>query len=319
VASSTSTATFIAYDLRPAKQAERRIVLDILALAGECGIRISDYRYVGLGANRFYDFLLFHRYLGLSTMVSIEHDDIMFRRAVFNVPFNFIEVRNETVLSFLQGDTAERQSVYWLDYDRGITTGPTGDIVDLGARMEVGDFCFITLPAVVPPATADMSSRDRLAWLEDALGAIVQALKPEDVEKANYVNAVGTMLLVAFRNAFATREGGVFTPLLRVRYKDSMPMVTVGGAFLTEDQSAAYVRRIAEALPFLASPEPELYNIKTLALTDKERVLFDRASTTRDEESEDEKIILSFGFTLDDIAAHGELLRYMPRYVETIF
>lgn len=44
-----STASYIAYDLRPAKQAERRILLDFLKCANEVGITISDCRYVGMG------------------------------------------------------------------------------------------------------------------------------------------------------------------------------------------------------------------------------------------------------------------------------
>ena len=79
-----STASFISYDLRPSKQSERRILLDVLKIAGDCGLPISDYRYVGMGANRFYDFLLIHRYIGIRNMVSLEHDPIMYKRSIFN-------------------------------------------------------------------------------------------------------------------------------------------------------------------------------------------------------------------------------------------
>ncbi len=60
-----STARFISYDLRPAKQSERTILLDLLRLTSDSGLNITGYRYVGMGANRFYDFLLMHKYLGL--------------------------------------------------------------------------------------------------------------------------------------------------------------------------------------------------------------------------------------------------------------
>jgi len=67
-----STTDFISYDLRPAKQTERRILLDFLKCANECGMTISDCRYVGMGGTAFYDFHLMHRFLGVNRMTSLE-------------------------------------------------------------------------------------------------------------------------------------------------------------------------------------------------------------------------------------------------------
>jgi hypothetical protein len=100
-----STAGFIAYDLRPAKQAERRILLDFLKCANEAGITISGSRYVGMGGTMFYDFHLMHRFLGVSNMVSLERNPDIHPRSVFNCPFDFIEVRNETAASFMGADS----------------------------------------------------------------------------------------------------------------------------------------------------------------------------------------------------------------------
>jgi hypothetical protein len=115
-----STAKWISYDLRPAKQSERRILLDVLKTAGEAGLPLSGYRYVGMGAVRFYDFLLVHRYLGIDHMISLEHDNKMFKRAEFNVPFSFIEVRNCTSTTFIADDSYSEPTVAWFDYDGGL-------------------------------------------------------------------------------------------------------------------------------------------------------------------------------------------------------
>ncbi len=69
-----STAKFIPYDLRPAKQAERRILLDFLKCGNEAGLTISDCRYVGMGGTRFIDFHLMHRFLSVNRMISLERD-----------------------------------------------------------------------------------------------------------------------------------------------------------------------------------------------------------------------------------------------------
>lgn len=88
-------------DLRPSKQAERGILIDLLRIAGDCGFPIGNYRYVGMGANRFYDFLLLHNYLGIKDMVSLEHDSDMFKRAVFNVPYGFIDVKETSAQDYI--------------------------------------------------------------------------------------------------------------------------------------------------------------------------------------------------------------------------
>ena len=51
-----------------------------------------DYVYVGLGSVWFVDFDMAHRELSIDTMISIEADDVVFRRAEFNKPFRTVEV-----------------------------------------------------------------------------------------------------------------------------------------------------------------------------------------------------------------------------------
>ena len=68
-----STAKFVSYDLRPSKQIERKMMLDSFGAALESGFPISEYRYVGMGGNRFYDFMLVHKFLGIEQMTSLEH------------------------------------------------------------------------------------------------------------------------------------------------------------------------------------------------------------------------------------------------------
>ena len=82
-----STARYVSYDLRPAKQCERKMMLDSFSAAMEAGFAIPDYRYVGMGGNRFYDFILIHKYLGIDKMVSLEHDEKMLTRARYNCPY----------------------------------------------------------------------------------------------------------------------------------------------------------------------------------------------------------------------------------------
>ena len=53
---SQSTASFIAYDLRPAKEIERRMIVDFVRGVSGCGIDLSLYHYLGMGGSAFYRF-----------------------------------------------------------------------------------------------------------------------------------------------------------------------------------------------------------------------------------------------------------------------
>jgi hypothetical protein len=71
---SETSSTRVPYDLRPRKQVERRMMVHAFQVLAEAGFPISNYRYAGLGAFFFVDFIIFRRILGINDMISIEHD-----------------------------------------------------------------------------------------------------------------------------------------------------------------------------------------------------------------------------------------------------
>jgi len=313
-----STARFISYDLRPAKQSERRIILDLLKIAGDCGLPIQSYRYVGMGANRFYDFILIHKYIGIQNMVSIEHDKSMYERAVFNCPYGFIDIVNSTVDQFITRDAFDVPSILWFDYDGGIGQSIIRDISSLSTKLKVGDMCFITVSGA-PPRVLDRENNEaKLTWFQDELGDVSGDVLIGDVERSAFPTAVHKVLMAAFRNAFSIRRDGAFVPLLQVLYSDSMPMITVGGGLLAQGQAFGFLSKLASGLPFLTPQEKALYVIKSLHLTERERVLFDRAATKRNRKSSEHNQLKKLGFGDSEISAYKDLIRYLPRYVETI-
>ena len=46
----------VQYELRPAKQVERRMIIDALRKLAMAGFEIEDYNYVGFGSIYFVDF-----------------------------------------------------------------------------------------------------------------------------------------------------------------------------------------------------------------------------------------------------------------------
>lgn len=313
-----STAKFISYDLRPAKQSERRILLDLLKIAGDCDLDIPSYRYVGMGANRFYDFLLIHKYLGIKRMISLEHNSVMFKRAVFNLPYKFIEVQEETAEEFIINDEFSQPSILWFDYDGGIKPHIVNDIGSLSSKLKVGDFCFVTVSGGLIKSLNKKNSQSRLEWFQEQFGDVAGEVSLTDVQDFSFPVAVHKVLIASFLNAFSIRRDGSFVPFLQVKYTDSVPMITVGGGFLADGYASGFKNRVSTALPFLSIENTKLYEIKSLHLTERERVLFDLATTAPDKRSSEHRKLKKLGFKDDEISAYKDLIRFLPRYVETI-
>jgi hypothetical protein len=311
-----SSASFIPYDLRPAKQAERRILLDFLKCANEAGTTISDCRYVGMGGTMFYDFHLMHRFLGVNNMISLERDPETHPRSQFNCPFDFIEVRNQTVAEFLAADDDEAKTIYWLDYDDGISSDIMADITTLGTRVKIGGFAFVTVYAQPPGVLDRMTNEERLEHFQEQFGDFAVGLTIEDMQNAYFPKTVYGILIATFKNAFAPRADGQFEILLRIQYKDSVPMITVGGAFCQQDGVRRLTKRVESDLPFLLRTPP--YRIRNLNLTDRERALFDLAVTKKRSNSRQSNSLRKLGFGKSDFAAYRDLIRFLPRYHESI-
>jgi hypothetical protein len=117
-----SSARFIAYDIRPSKQLERRLILDLLLVALGLGLPVPECTYVGMGGFKFFDFIMFNRYIGLKKLVSIEHDQAILERCHFNKPFEHLEVFSGELTEFIDDFSDKSPHIVWFDYDWGLTS-----------------------------------------------------------------------------------------------------------------------------------------------------------------------------------------------------
>lgn len=313
-----SSARHVAYDLRPAKQCERKMLIDSFYAAAECGFAIGDYRYVGMGATKFYDFVLLHKYLGITDMVSVEHDERMIPRAKYNCPYSFIQIVEGAVYEFIERDQFEGNSIYWLDYDVGIGTSVTGDIMSVSAKCREGDFVFVTVAGDPPKFLAKEGGRNRLVELQDRFGDIAGALTLDDVEDQTFPEAVHKIVDAAFRDAYTAKMAGMFQPFFQIEYADGQRMFTYGGLFASEEKCRRFLEVLQGRVPTLTPQPLRRYKIRRLELTEKERRLFDRAVTAATENSVEATRLRELGFDDADFRSYGELLRYYPRYVEAL-
>lgn len=264
----------------------------------------------------FYDFHLIHRFLGINNMISLERNEDFHRRSLFNCPYDFIEVRNETVGSFLQTDEDQRKTIYWLDYDDGLSPEIVMDIAVLGTKVRLEGFAFITICGHPPRFLEKLGTERRLEYFHENFGDIAIGLSTDDMHDRNFSTAVHKILIAAIRNAFAARADGEFKPIFQVLYKDSMPMVTVGGCMCPKDRASNLVSRVRSDLPFLMRSQP--YKIRNLNLTERERALFDIAVTKKRANSKQSNCLRTLGFKKAQFDTYRDLIRFLPRYHESI-
>ena len=313
-----SSAKVVSYDLRPAKQCERRLMMESFYTAIESGFPVSAYRYIGMGGISFYDFRLIHKYLGIKNMTSLEHDERIFPRAEFNCPFDFINVRCSTVQDFVLSDQFDGNSIFWLDYDDAVITDVISDIISISDRAQLRDFVFVTVPGNTPKFLMKLNAKDRIVELQDRLQEMAPALSDRDVEDVVFPRTIRKILRSAFDHAFAQRHEGEFNPFFQVQYADGQEMVTYGGNFATHQDCNYFNDLLRGKIPFIGSMSEQSYRIKRFNLTEKERLLFDRAATSTREDTEEIEHLIRLGFVDEDLHRYRELLRFSPRYVETL-
>jgi len=101
-------------------------MIHVFQLLSEAGFPISTYRYAGFGAFFFVDFILFRRVIGITDMVSIEHDVTNQKRVLFNRPFRDIEVKFQNSSEYISQIDRDKLHILWLDYDGAIERDVSG-------------------------------------------------------------------------------------------------------------------------------------------------------------------------------------------------
>src|SRR5690242_14750990 len=112
------------FSLRPSKSIQRSLVFEGVRRLQEC-MELDEIVYVGFGSIWFADFQIAHKLLHIRDMISIEADEIAFKRAEFNQPFASVKVirgLSYDVLPTLYTDSRLMLNPWliWLDYTNAL-------------------------------------------------------------------------------------------------------------------------------------------------------------------------------------------------------
>ena len=224
---------YVNYMLRPKKQIERKIIIEILQeLKKE--IPLSKYIYIGFGSIYYYDFILFHKILNMSKLLSID-DKSTKNRFKFNRPYDFILFENKISTDFLSEYEWKQNTVLWLDYDNKLKDIVLSDLKIITKNCKKKDILIITLNAYCEKYWSKRE-QDRENFYRD-FGTYVSQ---EHRDRRYYTPKNFPLLLqdviMNYLMTMSEYRDIRFYKLFSFRYQDSTPMFTIGGIFDNNDE-----------------------------------------------------------------------------------
>lgn len=316
----------INYSLRPAKQIERKMLVETFRNLMEFG-DLSSYRYIGFGSIYFSDFHMVHRHLGITDLISIEKDEEKKGRFHFNCPFNCIEIQfghSSIVLPTLSWD---QRTILWLDYDGSLTEDCLTDIDFFCGNCQVGSVLVITVNAHPDRFPPGLQSEELEIYLkksmEDLKKRVGEKNVPIDITgkdlrnwgtAAVYRRIIHNQILASLNDKNGGRRPGnkiQYQQLFNFNYADGMKMLTVGGIIYDEGQLPMLRKSMFEERLKFVRTSDESYLIEVPSLTYKELRHLNSQLPIDDVSKLDAPDV-----PLDDLKRYAEVYRYFPMFAE---
>lgn len=251
------TFTKIDYRLRPAKHAERSMLIDLFKRLRFAPV--ESYQYVGFGSVAFVDFRMVHRSLGIRKLISIEaaEDPVEQERFARNKPFGSIDLHFGHSNAVLPKLDFKCRSLVWLDYDNSATRSMANDISTVARDAHSGTFIGFTFTNQFPLAVKQ--AEKAWGWLRDGFPEYVPAgSKPLDFQGAKYAEFVRSTFSDLLGKTLEDADAGKADPLDHrravqvcfIKYKDGVEMATVGWLIVAVRDVSRLDDCALAALPF---------------------------------------------------------------------
>ena len=305
----------VPYDLRPAKQVERRMFIDVLMKLSTAGFPISDYQYTGMGSICFVDHILFHRYLGISRLLSVEHDPNIEKRVKFNKPFRHVNIEMKPIGEVIPNLDRDLKHILWLDYDDIIRADIISDVVLACNRLSPGSLLIITVD-VHPPESGE-GPRDWMEYYREQAGDYFElGWKADDFSPSRLPEASAGILLNAIKRGLVGRSKASFYNLFKFEYADGHRMLTVGGMITTDSEKNKLSGAALGSVPFVRlDPKAGPFVIRVPTLTRKERLYLDSHMPCDNGWLPDED---DFELGQEDVNDYRDIYRFYPTFAELL-
>jgi len=264
--------------IRPNKNVERKLILATLNRL-RLQFSIADYRYVGFGSMWFSDFVLMHKALGISDMVTIENQKSRAKRVEFNKPFGCIAVKMEDATTALGEVLDDKQSIVWLDYDGPLKNAVTGDIETAIGAMSPGSMFLVTINAMVEQLRGHKNEDDEELSMIDYLVDVCEdeslRSRENEITRVQFPEFAASILHERIKSAVLEKKPGCeYQPIWCYRYADDAEMITVGGMIVDKPARQKFVDSGAGELAHVTGEA--LFHIELPILTEKEKRALDK-------------------------------------------
>lgn len=309
----------INYAIRPNKNIERKLIFEALKVLND-KFDFSQYRYIGLGGRWFIDFLLAHRYLLITDMISISYEEEA-ARAEFNKPYGSIVVEpGESSDVLPRIGLGKKSNVVWLDYDTSIGGPALADIEIVANSAKTGTVLLVTLNANnknIPNKDPYGNQMNPERALRYSFGDLVPLKLPTGALTGNgYPKFLADVFFQHIRSCiYKSGRDLKFFPIFNYAYRDGAPMITVGG--MIGDQSHEDMIKESRIKEVDGVTGEEQFVIDAPNLTVKEKLAFD-CMLLRDDPPTPTEVFVNLGFRPDEnmLISYHRFYRLYPVFGE---
>lgn len=239
-----STGGSIPYHLRQNKAIERNLFVDLLNRVGRYQ-NISESTYIGFGGPFLEDFKHLHASLRIGNMISLEIDEDVFKRQLFNQPISCIDLNHQSSADFITNYDFNDPVVVWLDYATPEIGEQLIELQRLVEKLGPGDIFKITLNAHPQtlggkpgPNLHEQRAEEAFRRLGDYGPAQVTE---DDVKPKNYPKLLLDAILSSAKKGIRGGPGYIVQPLASFVYSDGMQMLTFTGIVLNATDKEKFI------------------------------------------------------------------------------
>lgn len=324
----------INYNLRPNKSIERKMMCEALSRLSFIE-HLNKYRYIGFGSPYFADFILIHKSLGITDLISIEKEESKKNRFEFNIPYSGIKMHyghSTTIIPNLELD--KKKNIIWLDYDDKISDFMFSDIDSFFLNAKSGSFFIISVNVEQDYPPWDSTTKEKKITLKEfRLTELVERIGKSRIpvefidlnfNTNNLIDVSREMINRQIAATLINRNGNhkdliEYKQLFNFVYKDNATILTVGGLIFDKSQKSIIPKMAFEELPFIQE-SAESYKIQSPNLTFREIKALDKALPDSMEQNNGKfknKKLQKIPLIPTDIKNYSKLYRYFPNFTES--
>lgn len=227
------TGSSVPYKLRPNKAVDRELFLSLLTRLAPT-LALEMHHYIGLGGSFLEDFRLVHGRLGIDRMTSVEAEEVVHKRQLFNRPIESIECVHSSLEDYLDAHEFDRPAIIWFDYTAPKPVQQIERFARTVGEVKLNSVLRITLnaqPSALGEPEPKLSGEALMAWrlekFKDRLGSLCPTeLTATGMEKRNYGPSILLALFLAVEKEVLSHVDRKVVWALSTHYADGQPMVT---------------------------------------------------------------------------------------------